>query len=114
MTRVRPGNDPDHFFENGLVAGDGQWALVTEPVLFLRLDKEFLKDRMVQVCCAHYVSPATRPHADSHVSRRDIGRDPAGRHASLVPPPTQHLTKPHNVADFAAFSKSGRHFFRCT
>ncbi|KAL4295839.1 hypothetical protein GQ457_12G030840 [Hibiscus cannabinus] len=69
---------------------------------------------MVQVRRAHNESTATRPHAHSNVSRRYIGRDAAGRHASLVPPPPQHLSEPHNVADFAAFSKSGRHFFRCT
>ncbi|KAK8707909.1 hypothetical protein V6N13_058960 [Hibiscus sabdariffa] len=109
MTRLRPGNNPDHFFKNGLVAGDRQWALVTEPVLFLGLDKELLKDGMVQVRRAHNESTATRSHADSNVSRRYIGRDTAGRHASLVPPPPQHLSEPHNVADFAAFSKSGRH-----
>ena len=78
VTRIRPGNKPDHFFENGFVAGDRQWALVSEAVLFLGLDKEFLKDGMVQVRRTHHESPATRPDADRHVSRRHIGWDATG------------------------------------
>ncbi|KAL4273310.1 hypothetical protein GQ457_13G008260 [Hibiscus cannabinus] len=102
--RIRTGDKPDHFFENGLVAGNRQWALATEAVLFLRLAEEFLEDGMVQVRQPHHKSPATRTHIDRHVSRRHICRDAAGRDSGLVPPPPQHLANPHNVADFAAFS----------
>ncbi|KAL4308124.1 hypothetical protein GQ457_01G025770 [Hibiscus cannabinus] len=78
LIRVRHGNEPNHFFENRLVAGDRQWALVAEPVLFLRLDKEFLEYGMVQVRRPHHESPATRPDADRHVTRRHIRWNAAG------------------------------------
>ncbi|KAL4335373.1 hypothetical protein GQ457_07G026920 [Hibiscus cannabinus] len=65
---------------------------------------------MIQVRGAHHESSATRPNANRNVSRRNIRWDAAGRHAGLVPPPPQHLSKPHNVADFTASSKPRRHF----
>ncbi|KAJ4821811.1 hypothetical protein Tsubulata_034228 [Turnera subulata] len=97
---VGSGNVADHFLEHGLLAGDRQWALVGEPVLLLGLYEELLEDGVVQVRRADHKPRAAVPHADRHVSRRDIRRRPARRcrrrrHPRLVPPPPQHLAEPH-------------------
>lgn len=108
--RLGSGDEPDHFFEDRLVAGDGQGALIGEPVLLLGLDQKFLENRVVQVGRPDDEPPAAGSDADGYVAGGDVGGDAVGGHTGLVAPPSEHLAEPDNVPDFAAFSESGRHF----
>ena len=67
---------------------------------------------MVQVSGSDDEPPAAGSNADSHMSGGYVGRDAVSRHSGLVAPPSEHLPEPDNVADFAAFSDSGRHVLK--
>lgn len=102
------GHDPKKLFEKGLVAGDSEWSMVTEPVLLLRLHQKLLEDRVVQVTGADHEPPLVGSHANRHVSSGYIG----WRHSCLRSPPEEHLPEPHNSPDFAALPgrRRWRHF----
>lgn len=84
---------------------------MAETVLLFGLHEELLEHGVVQVRRAYDEPPRAAPHADSHVSRWNIGRRRTGgrgRYPGLPTPLPQHLTDPHNVTDFVAL----RHFLR--
>ena len=110
VRRLGSRDEPDNFFENWLVARDCQRTLIGEPILLFGLDQKLLEHRVVQVSGPDDEPPRACSDAYSHVSGGYVGRDAIGWHSSFVAPPAEHLTKPDNVTDFAAFSESGRHF----
>ena len=83
--RVGAGHDPKDLLEEGLVARDGQRALVAEPVLFLSFHQKLLEHWVVQVRRAHDEPHAARPHTHRHVPRWDIRR--RRRQVRFLPPP---------------------------
>lgn len=100
--RLGSGHEPEYFFEERLVAGNGEWTGIGESVLFLGLDQELLEDGVVQVRRTHNESSTIGAYADRHVSGGDVGRDAAGGHRGLLAPPLEHLAESHYVLDFAA------------
>lgn len=58
--------------EEHFVAGDDQWTVVGETVLFFGLKEKLLEDGVVQVSCAHHESGEVGAYADRHVSCRHI------------------------------------------
>lgn len=107
LAGVPPGHHSQHLLEHRLLAGNRQRPLVGEAVLLLRLLEERLEDRVVQVRRPHDEPPAPAPHADRHVARRHVRRNPnspirRGGARSLLPPPVDHLSDPDNVPDLVA------------
>lgn len=112
---IRPGDQPEHVLKERLVAWDRKRAAFGETVLFLGLCKEALEDGVVQVRCAHHEPPVPVSNAECHVARRNVGRSCSARgETRLPPPPHQHLSESHNVADLATFAHSGVCHWRST
>lgn len=109
--RLGSGDEPDDFFKYRLFARNCQRALIGEPVLLFGLNQKLLENRVVQVSGPDDEAPAAGSDTDSHMSGGYVGRDAISGHSSLVAPPSEHLSEPDNVPDFAAFSESGRHFW---
>lgn len=111
---IGAGDGPENVLEYGLVAGDGERAVVGESVLFLGLQEKLLEDRMVQVSGADDESPGTAADADGDVAGGDVGGSGAasrgGSDASLLSPALEHLADAHDAADVVGFSDSGGHF----
>ncbi|KAL6982706.1 hypothetical protein U1Q18_016095 [Sarracenia purpurea var. burkii] len=66
--RLGPGQEPEDFFEERLVAGNHKRASVGESVLILGLGQEVLENRVVQVRRANHESSTVGSHTDGHVS----------------------------------------------